>query len=269
MTIDWFTFTAQILNFLLLIWLLKRFLYGPIVNAMDQREARIAERLTEAAEAKDAATGRENEYREKLDDLATAREELLATAGRDVETWRVEHLRKAKVEVDGARTEWHRTLSREKQSLLRQLQLDVADHATDVSRHLLRELADERLQSQIVSRFLKLLVDSDSETHQLLTAAHHERAIQIETSHELSAPDRSRVAAAIEQITATDLEIEFRESAELICGIELRAPGCKLAWSIREFLAEVESDLIDAIDEAIPAAAATQPVTGSEKVTVS
>ena len=256
MTIDWFTFTAQILNFLVLVWLLKRFLYAPIVNAMDEREARIADRLTEAASAKEAADKSGRQYQKKLDDLASTREELIAVAGREVEAWREEHLRKAKDEADGARTDWRRTLAREKQSLLRQLQLDGAHHAMDIGRHLLMQLADEQLQSRFVRQFLKHLADADQETLKSLGSVPHEQVIQIESSHEISGGDGDRITAAIRKVTGSNVEIEFRMNPELLCGVELRAPGCKLAWSIRECLAELESDLIDSIDQSIPSAVA-------------
>ena len=45
MQVDWITTIAQIINFLVLVYLLKRFLYGPIVSAMIHREAHIAERV--------------------------------------------------------------------------------------------------------------------------------------------------------------------------------------------------------------------------------
>ena len=48
MLIDWFTVGAQVLNFLILIWLLKRFLYKPILHAIDEREERIATELANA-----------------------------------------------------------------------------------------------------------------------------------------------------------------------------------------------------------------------------
>jgi F-type H+-transporting ATPase subunit b len=54
MLIDWFTVGAQVLNFLILVWLMKRFLYQPILDAIDAREQRIAAELANAA----AKTGR-------------------------------------------------------------------------------------------------------------------------------------------------------------------------------------------------------------------
>ncbi|MCP4782812.1 MAG: hypothetical protein GY903_15370 [Fuerstiella sp.] len=267
MTIDWFTFTAQIVNFLVLVWLLKRFLYAPIVNAMAQREARIASRLTEAASAKTSAEQSHLQYQKKLDDIASTQEELLAAAGREAEAWRSEHLRKAKSDVETTKAEWQRALTREKQSLIEQLQLDGARHAIDISRHLLEQLADERLEFQLTSHFLRHLSDADQQTVKALTSLHHESTVLIETSFPPEDTDRDRIAEAIRDITHPDVHIDFRENSDLLCGIELRAPGCKLAWSIRESLAELDSSLIDFIDQAIPSAI-SEPVTTSGPASV-
>ena len=55
MLIDWFTVLAQLVNFLILVWLLKRFLYRPILDAIDAREKRIAAELADADAKKDDA----------------------------------------------------------------------------------------------------------------------------------------------------------------------------------------------------------------------
>jgi len=55
MLIDWFTVGAQVLNFLILVWLLKHFLYKPILNAIDAREKRIASELADADAKKSEA----------------------------------------------------------------------------------------------------------------------------------------------------------------------------------------------------------------------
>lgn len=255
MTIDWFTFTAQILNFLLLVWLLKRFLYGPIINAMEQREARIAARLTSAQGAKVEATALQDEYHKKIADLATTREEIMAAAGQEVDSWRKNHLTTAKAAVETAREQWQHSLVREKQTLLRQLQLDVMQHATDLSRHVLEQLADERLQSRLVERLVTLLASDTTESLQFREFIGKERSILVESSHELNEPDRKKIAAAIAEMASLEVGPDFRVNPQLVCGIELRVPSCKLAWSIRDSLAELKSDLVNSIDDVIP----TQP----------
>ena len=51
MSVDWITVIAQIVNFLVLIWLLKKFLYRPILDGIDAREAEITERMLAANQA--------------------------------------------------------------------------------------------------------------------------------------------------------------------------------------------------------------------------
>lgn len=260
MTIDWFTFGIQILNFLALIWLMKRFLYGPIINAMDQRQAVIDKRLSDAEAARNAANEQREEYDAKCGELANAREEQLAAAGREVEAWRETHLQKAKAEAQAARTQWQQALVREKQALLREMQLDTASHATDLSRHVLKELASERLQSLMISRFESLLEESDSAQRNLRDAAADSAALLIETSHELLPQDRDSLRAIICRFTEPDIAVDFRVNSQLICGIELRTAGCRLAWSIRDSLVELESDLMESIDEYVPDAAEPQQI---------
>ena len=55
MNIDWFTLSAQIVNFLILLVLLRKFLYGPLRNVMQKREEKVTSRLEEARRKLDEA----------------------------------------------------------------------------------------------------------------------------------------------------------------------------------------------------------------------
>ena len=65
MLIDWFTVAAQVVNFLILVWLLKRFLYKPILRALDAREQQIALTLADADAKKAEAQQERDEFRKK------------------------------------------------------------------------------------------------------------------------------------------------------------------------------------------------------------
>jgi F-type H+-transporting ATPase subunit b len=65
MLIDWFTVGAQLLNFLVLAWLLKRFLYRPILDALDAREQRIAAELADADAKRAEADKARDEFQHK------------------------------------------------------------------------------------------------------------------------------------------------------------------------------------------------------------
>src|SRR5271165_4865540 len=80
MLIDWFTVGAQVLNFLILVWLLKHFLYKPILNAVDAREKRIAAELADADAKKTEAQKERDEFQHKNEVFDQQRAALLSKA---------------------------------------------------------------------------------------------------------------------------------------------------------------------------------------------
>src|SRR5690606_34903035 len=76
--IDWFTVIAQIVNFLILVWLLKRFLYQPILRALDAREKRVAAELAAADEKEQEAEKERDKFRQKNDEFEQQRSVLLS-----------------------------------------------------------------------------------------------------------------------------------------------------------------------------------------------
>src|ERR1700689_4507849 len=83
MLIDWFTVGAQTLNFLILVWLFQRFLYKPILNAIDAREKRIAGELADAAAKKAEAEKERDEFQNKNKAFEEQRPPLLGKATED------------------------------------------------------------------------------------------------------------------------------------------------------------------------------------------
>src|SRR5476649_276177 len=83
MLIDWFTVGAQALNFLILVWLMRRFLYRPILNAIDAREKKIAAELADAAAKKAEAQKDRDEFQKKNTDFDQQRAALLGKATDD------------------------------------------------------------------------------------------------------------------------------------------------------------------------------------------
>src|ERR1700733_783694 len=77
MLIDWFTICAQSLNFLILVWLMKRFLYKPILQAIDAREKRIATELADAETKKAEAQKQRDEFQHKNEEFDQQRAALL------------------------------------------------------------------------------------------------------------------------------------------------------------------------------------------------
>src|SRR5665647_3755722 len=80
MQINWFTVIAQVLNFLILVWLLKRFLYKPILNAIEAREKKVADQLSDAESKKEEANKELTQYQQKNEEFDQKKEEMTSEA---------------------------------------------------------------------------------------------------------------------------------------------------------------------------------------------
>jgi F-type H+-transporting ATPase subunit b len=252
MQVDWFTITAQIVNFLVLVYLLKRFLYGPIVNAMDRREKRVTDRLRDAQEREAGADRRADEFQGKSDELDQRRDQLLEQAREEAAQHRKELFEDARREVENMRRDWREELGREKDSFLRDLRSQAATSVASAARRALRALADVDLEERIVSTFHDRLSKLDEEEQARLADAIDacDEPLRIVTAFELSEGRRGALRDALEEQTGQPVELCFSESADLVCGIELRTPDLALAWSVDAFLGDVEEEIGEVLRQA-------------------
>lgn len=253
MSIDWFTFTAQIINFLILVGLLARFLYKPIVEAMAQREEKIAASLNEAHQAQTRAEAAEATFRQETEALAHAKDDLLAEASREVERWRKQHQAEARDEVDSLKAQWYRALDRERESFIREARMRIAEHVHNVARQILRQLADEELESRTISVLARRLEQLEPRQKQAVSESIRESSnrVQVASGFPLSQPQKEQVATLLNQQLQLNLTPDFRTEPELIFGIELRVHGHKVAWSASEQLEQLDEEFVRSVNEAL------------------
>ena len=137
MTIDWLTVVAQALNFLVLVWLLKRFLYDRVMRAMDRREAAIAERIRAADARMEEAEQEARRHREAREGLEAQRERQLRRARDEADDLRRSLEEEVRRELDEARARWRAELEREQAVFLQDVRRQVATHFEAVARRAL------------------------------------------------------------------------------------------------------------------------------------
>ena len=96
MQIDYFTIIAQIINFLILVFLLRHFLYRPVIKSMDEREQKIISRLKEAEQKKKEAEQEAESYRKMLQELSDKRQEMNAKAAEEAQILETDLMKKAR-----------------------------------------------------------------------------------------------------------------------------------------------------------------------------
>lgn len=249
--IEWFTVAAQIVNFLILVVLLKRFLYRPILDAMEKRRQAVESELKNADARREEAEKEKQTFRQKQQELETAREAKINEAKQKADEERKALVAQARKDVETMRAEWTQSVEREKEDFVSDLKRQLAQRAVDVSRKALSDLADADLEAQVTAAFLRQVKSLDDSGRRALLDRVTEKAspCRVLTSFELSEDSRKGLAEGLNEALGTPLEFAFETSDELVCGIELRTDGHSVAWSVEKFLEDLEGRLLHDIED--------------------
>lgn len=241
MKIDWFTFTAQIVNFLVLVALLRWLLYARIVNAMKKREERIAGRLEEADRVRTEAEDKAAQYEEKIREIDKQREESLKEARREAQEERQRLLKEARKESDRKREEWQQEHRREREDLLSDLRRQAGRLGVEAARRTLLKLADTKLEEQMCDTFaVRVRELSDQQREEIAGHLGNGARISIRSAFDLPDERRERLREVIREAFGHDGETTFEKSADLLCGLELDIGGYTFGWNVKEFLRDLE-----------------------------
>lgn len=238
MLIDWFTVGAQALNFIILVWLMKRFLYKPILDAIDKREKSIAAALADAQARMTEAHKERDEFQRKNNDLDQRRAALLSQATKDADAERQRLLDASRQEADALATRRQEALQGEARRLGQDLVRRTQDEVFAIARKALADLSTTSLEERAADVFSSRLrsldgADKESLAHALATAS---GPALVRSAFELPAEQRAGIQNTVNETFLTAVELRFETAPELVGGIELSANGQKVAWSIADYL---------------------------------
>ena len=251
MLIDWFTVIAQALNFLLLVWLLKRFLYGPILNAIDAREKRIADEIAAADAQKAEAQKEHDEYQNKNAAFDAERAAKINAMEEEVKKQRQQGLEEARQAADALTAKRQEALRSEASNLNDAMARRTQQEVFAVARKALAELSGAGLEERMASVFIQRLRGMNGDAKNALAEALKTKTEPVRVRSAVGLPQeaQAQVQRALNETFSADLPIQFETATDLIGGIELVAHGQKVAWSIAGYLESLEkstSELLEA-----------------------
>jgi F-type H+-transporting ATPase subunit b len=252
MHIDWFVFFAQIVNFLILVYLLKRFLYGRIVKAMDDREAKIVQRFEDAEQAKIRAREQAEEYERKNRELSEMSDQMINQARAEVEAHKAELTAKARADVDIVQQRWIDTLAREQAAFLDELRRRAGQQIYAIARKALTDLADTDLEQKMLSAFLKRLEGIEEKEAKAIreTMGKDKAGIIIQSAFTVPPTAREKIREALARYMINNGPIQYATSNDIVSGIEMRTSGHKISWSLNDYLSSLEENFSQALQEA-------------------
>lgn len=251
MLIDWFTVVAQIINFLILVALLKYFLYDRIIRVMEERKEKLRSRLEEAEKKEKESEEEAERYRRKNVEIEERRKEILEKAQEEAENQRKELTQKARNEVEALRTRWRESVQREKTSFIRELKQLAGFQVYAVSRRAMRDLAGEDLEERVIHVFLREMENMKREEKNKMAEAFKKNGNKatVRSGFELSEPQRKQITRILHEQITDNAEVRYEKEPEIIFGIELKSGGEKMAWSLEGYMKALEDKTRSALEK--------------------
>jgi F-type H+-transporting ATPase subunit b len=251
MLTDWFTIVAQALNFLILVWLMKRFLYKPILHAIDEREKRIAIELANADAKRAEAQKEHDEFQHKNAEFDQQRAALLSKATDQAQAERQRLIDEARKAADALSAKRQETLRNEERNLYQAISRRTQQEVFAIARKALTDLATVSLEERLGEVFTRRLREMDGKAKEALGEALKTVSgpAVVRSAFDVPADQRAAIQNALNETFSAEIRVRFETAPDLIAGIELTSNGQKVAWSIADYLASLERGIDELLKE--------------------
>lgn len=247
MDLSWSTFLLELINFLVLIWILKHFLYVPIQKTILNRKKKVQEQLENAELLHKEAKQLQITYEHRLTDWQQEKEHLQNEFQQAMDQWKAEERIHFK---NNLKNEKERIVSQERQQLVAMIETNSKEAfmlAGKFAKQLLKQLADQHLEEKIIEQFIMNINTVPVEQLQMGADASLENAVMIQSAYPINEPQREHLVQAIEQLLKTKCPVEFVEHQELLAGLTVQMDCVFLQANLRDelkFFTEIYNELV-------------------------
>jgi F-type H+-transporting ATPase subunit b len=227
MLINWYVVLSEIVNFIIVILVLKFFLYRPILDKIRRYQKKIEDELKDAAEKQKKAGELLSQVEKQKSELDLQTLEKKKKMKEEIEHLHDQLLQSAKKEVDHTKEEWSEDFKRDQQEAYLEYRNRMVQELFSIVRKSIESLSHLKLEEAIISSFLSQLKEMPKEGR-----------LQVKTALEIPEPLRQKIQDALKQ------EVEFTHDPKLIAGIALYVDGKKISWNVEDYLTTLEKPLI-------------------------
>ena len=240
MLVDGFTIAAQVMNFLILVILLKKFLYGPVIRAMEERENRIKKAVEKAETERKKAEEQAQALALEQEAFHEKKTGLMNEAKAEIARWREEKIDDLKLEMSLLKNTWAEKIDRERQTFILKLKQDAVRHIMDISEKVMRDLAGRDLEERVIAVFL----EKNEHKEHGFKDPHYTGFLRVVSGFELSGSGAENIEKKLRQWFPSAKEAHFEVSRKLGLGIEILAGDKKTAWNLEKYLGDLEKEIL-------------------------
>jgi F-type H+-transporting ATPase subunit b len=244
MHFDWSTFALQTVNFAILVWLLHRFLYKPVLGLVDARRVEIDRQFAEVHAAEAHAEAERVAIKAERDGIAGERAAALKDGAAQAEQEAAKRREQAEREAAALLAEARKALSDERARALTEVRREALDLGAQIAGRLLAQVPMALRAEAWIERIERYLADlPKTEVDALRKQLRNGSALNVITASTLPADLVELWRTRLRQSLGDDITIEYGVDASLIAGVELHFPNAILRFSWQAALDAMRAEI--------------------------
>lgn len=248
MQITWFGVLFQIINFFILLFILQKLLYKPVIKAMDERQVSIQKSQKEADAKMEKAKELISDYKDKMELVEDEKSSIINQARVEAKEKKESLLEDYKTEADRKRASYLKEIEDEKSNFIDNLRKTMGQSAVKVASHILTMVSSKELEDEVFKSFIEELNNLEN-TIQDRRTLQDERQTELYSARELTVTEKSGIQEALKKSLKNLEAIEFNVDPNLVLGFELNLATYTVHTSIKNYLDEVEKDILKMLEK--------------------
>lgn len=236
MELSWSTLALELINFLVLIWILNHFLYTPIQKAILARKKMVADQLEHAETLRSEAKSLQLKYENRLADWQLEKEHLQKNYQHELEQWKSTELVDFEKKLVTEKEAFLVREMRKSKELIEKNTKEAMLLAGKFSGKFLKTVADEHLETKIIEKIILDLKELSVAKMQLLTSQSLQDTILIQSAYTINEQQRHSLIDTIEKLIHKQFKVDFSVNPELFAGLIIQIGSVVLQANLRDEL---------------------------------
>lgn len=238
MELDWSTFILEIINFVILVWLLKHFFYKPVMDIIAKRKQTIQDSLDKADAVQAEAESLKSQYENRLEDWEKEKATSRAELHRKIEEEKRQAMENLAQSIQQEKEKAEVLLQRQQENTLRKNERLAIEQSVAFVTRLLSRFANPELEATIIHIVLEDLRNLSSDQLEELQKASTKATepVHISSAYKIEKENQTVLKNTLTKILKHPVEVEFKRDPALLAGIHIDIGAWNLQASLQEEL---------------------------------
>jgi F0F1-type ATP synthase membrane subunit b/b' len=246
MNISWFEIIAQIINFFVILFILQKLLYKPVLKAMVKRQEKIQKSQIEADEKMKEANELMRKYNKKIEDIQKEKHVILDEAIKEAHEKKESLLVDYKKEAENKRKIYLEEVEDEKEDFTNNLRQNIGNSAIKIASYILGTISSKELEKEIFDTFILNLKDLKSNIPNI--EVFKEETVDLHSFRDLSQDEKKMIEGVLKDQIKVLKVINYETDPSLILGYELNFETYMIHTNVKNYLNIIEKDIIKNLD---------------------